>query len=126
MSPLCRIVERVVLTRIVALVVALVVAGVSSSFALCVSGCAKDAPAVAHTCHEQSGGLKVRAGTGACPHAPVIGAQADLVREPRVIAAGVAIHHDADRVSRPLTTLMPSRVVTSSVRLRVSSPILRI
>lgn len=111
--------------RVVALAIAVVVGGLSSSFALCVSGCTQEtAPSTAaHACHEQGADLKIAAGTGACAHAPAVTATADVSRDPKaaslhlapsapvVVALVDASHVSSWAVIEPRTPLVSSRPV---------------
>jgi hypothetical protein len=73
------------LVRLISFALILSVAGLSSSFAVCVSACTDDSPVAAqsHVCHDQTGELGVTAGDGSCPHGPALAERADLTRDDR-------------------------------------------
>ena len=114
--------------RLVSLVLILSVAGLSSSFALCVSACTDETPSAdaAHACHDQRGGVSMAAGDGTCPHGPAIVPQGDITRDDR---APLSIAQPVGAFS-----VMPVRASNSSTRVHirppdrpvVSPPILRI
>jgi hypothetical protein len=93
--------------RLIAFALILSVAGLSSSFALCVSACSDEAPGAAesHACHEQTSGLTMAAGDGSCQHGPAIVERGHITRDDR---APLAI---AQPVVSSNTTIMPVSAV---------------
>jgi hypothetical protein len=71
--------------RLVSFALMTSVAGLSSSFALCVSACTNEAASAmaSHACHDQTGGISLAAGDGTCPHGPSIVPQGDITRDDR-------------------------------------------
>lgn len=71
--------------RPVALVLALSIAGLSSSFALCVSACIEDLPGTApsHACHEEATDVRLTSSSGACAHDGTVVRVVDFSRDDR-------------------------------------------
>ena len=99
-------------TRLISFVLILSVGGLSSSFALCVSACASEAPiqAESHACHDQTGGVSIAADEGTCPHAPAIVPQGDITRDTRSLLT----------IVQPFVSLNPTTVVTTTVPMLAS------
>jgi hypothetical protein len=92
--------------RLISFVLILSVGGVSSSFALCVSACARETPSQAesHACHDQTGGVSISADDGACPHGTAIVPQGDITRDTRSPLT----------IAQPFASLKPTTVVTTT------------
>jgi len=116
------------MVRLISILLAVSVAGLSSSFALCVSACTDGVPSVAqsHACHDQTADVSLTAGDGSCPHGPAIVHQGDITRDDR----------SASLVMQPTVSVATSVVTTSALQTRAgarpparpitSPPILRI
>ena len=114
--------------RLVSFVLILSVAGLSSSFALCVSACTDEATSAteSHACHDQTGGVGIAAGDGTCPHGPAIVQQGDITRDDRTPLT----------IAQPVVALTTTAATATSARTRAtahpptrpvsSPPILRI
>ncbi len=100
------------MARLIAFVLILSVGGLSSSFALCVSACASEAPSAAesHACHDQTGGVRIAADQGTCPHGPAIVPQGDITRDARSPLT----------TAQPFASLTPTTVVTTTAPMLAS------
>jgi hypothetical protein len=102
-------------------------AGLSSSFALCVSACGEPTQTrAAHSCHEQTTDRTIAADTGTCSHSPSIASRPDLSRDDRaplvwgeaVTFARLPLHGSEQPITHPRSVLPDHNVA--------ASPILRI
>ncbi len=115
--------------RLVSFVLILSIAGLSSSFALCVSACTDEAPSAteSHGCHDQTGGVGIAAGDGTCPHGPAIVQQGDITRDDRtpltiaqpVVVALTTTAATATSARTRATAHPPTRPVSSPPILRI-------
>ena len=96
------------MVRLVSFALMTSVAGLSSSFALCVSACTNEAASAmaSHACHDQTGGISLAAGDGTCPHGPSLVPQGDITRDDRAPLT----------VGQPVVSLTASVVTGWAVR----------
>ncbi|HUE89400.1 MAG TPA: hypothetical protein VMO26_25250 [Vicinamibacterales bacterium] len=114
--------------RLISFVLILSVAGLSSSFALCVSACADEglSAAESHDCHDGVGGASIAAGDGTCPHGATVVQQGDVTRDDRTpltiakpVVALTTIAAAATAARTPATAHPPTRPVSSRPILRI-------
>ena len=123
------LIPSVKVVRSVALGLVVSIAGLSSSFAFCVSACTDEAATAtsSHTCHGDVGDISVAADVGACPHSPAVVRAPDLSREDRVslvFAEPVVANLRTDPAivagaSAPRASRTPVRPSTSHTVLRI-------
>jgi hypothetical protein len=116
------------LVRLISILLVVSVAGLSSSFALCVSACTDVVASAAqsHACHAQTAGVNLAARDGSCPHGSAIAQQGDITRDDR----------SPSMVAQPTASVATTIVTASAVHTRAggrpparpitSRPILRI
>jgi hypothetical protein len=114
--------------RLVSFAIIVSVAGLSSSFALCVSTCTDAAPgaAASHACHEHTVGVSMTAGDGSCPHGPVFVAQGDITRDDRAPLAIAEPFVTVSTIVLPVSAVRGRTAAYPPARPVSSPPVLRI
>ena len=113
--------------RLTSLVLALSVAGVSSSFALCVTGCTNQTTTnAAHACHKGATSVSVTADTGPCAHRPEVGGAVELTRDTRAAMATAAPASYTTALDSSRMAVLVRCAAVGSLRPIVSPQILRI